>query len=89
MNVLRGDMSIVGPRPPLISEVVNYEGDQFRRLAVKPGITGLWQVTLRGRHDFGDMVVLDQRYAENLSVRTDLKILFKTIPTVLFGRGSY
>jgi len=88
-NVLRGDMSIVGPRPPLPSEVVHYQPHEFRRLAVKPGITGLWQVTLRGRHDFTDMVELDSRYADEMSFWLDIKILLRTIPTVLLGRGSY
>lgn len=89
LNVLRGDMSIVGPRPPLISEVVQYKNTELRRLSVKPGITGLWQVTLRGRHHFADMVALDCQYAESISFWLDIQILFKTIPTVLFGRGSY
>jgi lipopolysaccharide/colanic/teichoic acid biosynthesis glycosyltransferase len=88
-NVFRGDMSLIGPRPPLVTEVLAYRDEEFRRLATKPGITGLWQVTLRGRHDFADMVELDRRYADELSVLLDLKILVKTVPTVLFGRGSY
>ena len=88
-NVLRGNMSVIGPRPPLVTEVLAYRDEEFRRLATKPGITGLWQVTLRGRHDFADMVELDRRYADELSVLMDLKILLKTVPTVLFGRGSY
>jgi len=88
-NVFRGDMSLIGPRPPLVTEVLAYRDEEFRRLATKPGITGLWQVTLRGRHDFADMVELDRRYADELSLLLDLKILVKTVPTVLFGRGSY
>jgi lipopolysaccharide/colanic/teichoic acid biosynthesis glycosyltransferase len=88
-NVLRGDMSLVGPRPPLVTEVLAYRDEEFRRLAVKPGITGLWQVTLRGRHNFTDMVELDCEYADRLSFWLDLRILLKTVPTVLFGRGSY
>jgi len=88
-NVLRGDMSLVGPRPPLPSEVVRYDEAHLRRLIVTPGITGLWQVTLRGRHDFADMVALDIEYAENLSFWLDLKILVRTIGTVLRGTGSY
>jgi lipopolysaccharide/colanic/teichoic acid biosynthesis glycosyltransferase len=88
INVLRGDMSLVGPRPPLVSEVLEYEADELRRLATVPGITGLWQVTLRGRHDFEDMIALDVRYAAELSFWLDVKILAKTIPTVLFGRGA-
>jgi lipopolysaccharide/colanic/teichoic acid biosynthesis glycosyltransferase len=88
-NVLKGDMSLIGPRPPIVSEVLEYSAHEFQRLSVKPGITGLWQVTLRGRHDFADMVELDGRYARELSPLLDLKILLKTVPTVLFGRGSY
>jgi lipopolysaccharide/colanic/teichoic acid biosynthesis glycosyltransferase len=88
-NVLRGEMSLVGPRPPLVTEVLAYHDEEFRRLAVKPGITGLWQVTLRGRHNFADMVHLDRKYADELSPWLDLRILLKTVPTVLFGRGSY
>jgi lipopolysaccharide/colanic/teichoic acid biosynthesis glycosyltransferase len=88
-NVLRGDMSLVGPRPPLVNEVLQYNGLEVQRLACVPGMTGLWQVTLRGRHDFGDMVELDVRYARSISFWLDVKILLKTLPTVLFGRGSY
>lgn len=87
-NVLRGNMSLVGPRPPLVSEVVRYEARELRRLTATPGITGLWQVTARDRHDFEDMVELDAEYAERLGFWLDVRILLKTIPTVLFGRGS-
>jgi lipopolysaccharide/colanic/teichoic acid biosynthesis glycosyltransferase len=87
-NVLRGDMSLVGPRPPIVSEVIQYQARELQRLATVPGITGLWQVTLRGRHDFADMVALDIEYAEKLSPALDIKILALTIPTVLLGRGS-
>lgn len=87
-NVLRGDMSLVGPRPPLPSEVVQYDENQLRRLVAPPGITGLWQVTLRGRHDFADMVALDIEYARSLSFWLDMKILVRTIGTVLRGSGS-
>lgn len=88
-NVLRGDMSLVGPRPPTLPEVMGYNDGELQRLSVAPGITGLWQVTLRGRHDFADMVELDVEYAERMSFLLDCKILALTIPTVLFGRGSY
>lgn len=87
-NVLRGDMSLVGPRPPLVSEVVKYDSRELQRLTTVPGMTGLWQVTLRGRHNFQDMVALDIEYADNLSLWLDCKILARTVPTVLFGRGS-
>jgi len=89
-NVLRGDMSLVGPRPPTVTEVLRYDERHLARLASTPGLTGLWQVTLRReRHDFADMVELDVRYAEEMSLWLDAKILFKTIPTVLGGKGSY
>ena len=87
-NVLRGEMSLVGPRPPLPSEVALYEPHHFARLTVVPGMTGLWQVTARKRHDFADMVVLDAQYAATLGPLTDLGILLKTLPTVLRGDGS-
>jgi lipopolysaccharide/colanic/teichoic acid biosynthesis glycosyltransferase len=89
-NVLRGDMSLVGPRPPTVGEVMKYDQRHLARLAATPGITGLWQVTLRReRHDLNDMVELDVRYARELSFLLDLKILLKTIPTVLGGEGSF
>lgn len=87
-NVLRGDMSLVGPRPPLPSEVARYEAHELRRLVVVPGITGLWQVTLRGRHDFADMVALDLEYARRLGFWLDVRILFRTVGTVVRGSGS-
>jgi lipopolysaccharide/colanic/teichoic acid biosynthesis glycosyltransferase len=89
LNVLRGEMSIVGPRPPLAHEVLRYDELAWRRLDAVPGITGLWQVTDRANHDFANMVDLDIRYAESLSLKLDLVILAKTVPTVLGGRGSY
>lgn len=88
-NVFRGDMSLVGPRPPLVSEVMGYTDAELQRLACVPGMTGLWQVTLRGRHNFADMVELDTRYAESIRLQEDLRILLLTLPTVLLGRGSY
>lgn len=87
-NVLRGDMSLVGPRPPVVAEVLKYEPHQLRRLAAVPGITGLWQVTARDRHDFDDMVRLDVEYAERMNPWLDLTIVLKTIPVVLTGKGS-
>jgi lipopolysaccharide/colanic/teichoic acid biosynthesis glycosyltransferase len=88
-NVLNGTMSIVGPRPPTVREVENYDLHQLGRLATRPGITGLWQVTKRGDHNFDDMVTLDVEYAQRLSLALDLSILFRTVPTVLGGKGSY
>lgn len=87
-NVLRGDMSLVGPRPPVVAEVLEYQPHQLQRLAAVPGITGLWQVTARDRHDFDDMVRLDIEYAEQMSLWLDIRILCKTIPVVLTGKGA-
>lgn len=89
LNVLRGDMSLVGPRPPLPEEVGRYRVHHLKRLAVRPGLTGLWQVSGRDRRDFEEMSKLDLYYIENWSIRLDLKIMLKTIPTVLSRRGAY
>lgn len=88
-NVLKGEMSLVGPRPPLPHEVDQYEDWQKGRLSVKPGMTGLWQV--RGRSDisFDEGVLMDLYYIENWSLRLYFKILLRTIPAVLFSRGAY
>ncbi len=88
-NVLRGEMSLVGPRPALREEVQRYQEWHRRRLEILPGVTGLWQV--RGRSDltFDEMVMLDLFYGENWSFWLDFKILVMTIPTVLLGRGAY
>jgi exopolysaccharide biosynthesis polyprenyl glycosylphosphotransferase len=88
-NVLRGDMSLVGPRPGLPSEVEKYQNWHRRRLEVQPGLSGLWQV--RGRSDltFDEMVMLDIYYGENWSLLTDVQILMRTIPQILFGDGAY
>jgi len=88
-NVLRGDMSLVGPRPPLPYEVEQYKPWHYRRvLEAKPGITGLWQVTGRSRTTFDDMVRLDLRYARTYSVWTDVKILLATPRAVISGKGA-
>ena len=89
INVVRGDMSLVGPRPPLPSEVAMYEGHAHRRLLVKPGITGLWQVS--GRSDLGwdETVQLDLRYVEDWSIGLDVVLLARTVVSVLKGRGAY
>ncbi len=89
LNVLRGEMSLVGPRPPLPSEVAQYKAWEKGRLEVPPGITGLWQVRGRSELDFEEMVLMDLYYIENWSLRLDLQILLKTIPAVLFSRGAY
>lgn len=88
-NVLKGDMSIVGPRPPLPKEVARYTLSDRRRLDVKPGLTCIWQVSGRGDIPFSQQVKLDAEYVESQSLWVDLKILLKTIPAVLFGRGAY
>jgi exopolysaccharide biosynthesis polyprenyl glycosylphosphotransferase len=89
INVLRGDMSLVGPRPALPDEATRYAESQRARLRVKPGVTGLWQVN--GRHDlaFEDYLRYDLFYVENWSLTMDLYILAKTIPALLTARGSY
>jgi exopolysaccharide biosynthesis polyprenyl glycosylphosphotransferase len=87
-NVLRGDMSFVGPRPPIPEEVEKYEGWQRRRLSMKPGITGLWQVSGRNQIKFDQWMKLDLEYIDNWSIWLDLKILIKTIPVVLLGKGA-
>jgi exopolysaccharide biosynthesis polyprenyl glycosylphosphotransferase len=88
-NVLRGDMSIVGPRPPLPEEVAQYQPWQMRRLETAPGITGLWQVSGRSELPFDEMALLDIYYVEQWNPALDLKILLRTIPTMLFGDGAY
>lgn len=88
-NVLRGDMSLVGPRPPVPSEVEQYEPWHRKRLRVDPGITGLWQVSGRSELTFDEMVMLDLFYAENWSLWLDFKIMLRTIPTVVMGTGAY
>ncbi|RZD15861.1 MAG: sugar transferase [Candidatus Acididesulfobacter guangdongensis] len=87
-NVLRGDMSIVGPRPPMPDEVAKYSIAQRRRLSMKPGITCLWQISGRSRLSFEDRVVLDLKYIDNWSLKLDFIILFKTIPAVIFAHGA-
>jgi exopolysaccharide biosynthesis polyprenyl glycosylphosphotransferase len=89
INVLKGDMSLVGPRPPLPSEVERYKDWEKKRLNVTPGITGLWQVTGRSDLPFDEMVKLDYLYIQNWSVWLDLKLLLQTIPIVLKRRGAY
>jgi exopolysaccharide biosynthesis polyprenyl glycosylphosphotransferase len=87
-NVLVGDMSLVGPRPPLPSEVEQYEPWQRRRLSVKPGLTGLWQVSGRNQVDFDEWMQLDLRYIDTWSLWLDIKIILKTVPVVLFHKGA-
>ncbi|HYF03953.1 MAG TPA: sugar transferase [Patescibacteria group bacterium] len=87
-NVLKGDMSLVGPRPPVPYEYEMYSEWQKKRLAATPGCTGLWQISDRINISFTDMVLLDFYYIENISIWLDLQILLKTIPVMLFGRGG-
>ena len=87
INVLKGEMSLVGPRPPLPSEVANYEPWQHRKLSVKPGLTCLWQVNGRNRIGFEEWMKLDLEYIDAWSIWLDAKILLKTVPTVLKGTG--
>ena len=88
-NVLLGDMSLVGPRPPLPSEVRAYTLEDRKRLNVIPGITGLWQVSGRSDLPFRRQVQLDQAYIRSHSLASDLKILLKTVPAILTGKGAY
>jgi len=87
-NVLRGEMSLVGPRPPIQYEVDRYPREVFARFAVRPGITGLWQVSGRSTLTFQEMVTLDVEYVERRSLGLYLKILILTLPTVIHGRGA-
>ncbi|MDQ2849623.1 MAG: sugar transferase, partial [Actinomycetota bacterium] len=89
INVMHGDMSIVGPRPPLRSEVDGYGADAVRRLRVKPGLTGLWQVSGRSNLTWDESLRLDLRYIDNWSMFLDLQILWRTTRAVLHGTGAY
>jgi lipopolysaccharide/colanic/teichoic acid biosynthesis glycosyltransferase len=88
-NVLRGEMSLVGPRPPIAEEVVQYEPWQLRRLDVVPGITCLWQISGRSRIGFQEWMRLDLEYIRHRSFQLDMKILIRTIPAVLSREGAY
>jgi exopolysaccharide biosynthesis polyprenyl glycosylphosphotransferase len=89
LNVLRGEMSLVGPRPPLLSEVEHYQEWHKQRLQVSPGMTGLWQVSGRSELPFDEQCMLDIYYIENWSPWLDFWIMLRTIPTVLLARGAY
>ena len=88
-NVLRGEMSLVGPRPPIPPEVEVYQVWHKRRLETRPGMTGLWQVSGRSLLSFDEMALLDIYYIENWSLWLDFKILLRTIPQVLLGNGAF
>ncbi len=89
VNVVRGEMSLVGPRPPLPAEVAAYPEDMRRRLVVKPGMTGLWQVSGRGDLPWEEAIRLDLRYVENWTLTLDLIILARTVTAVARSRGAY
>jgi exopolysaccharide biosynthesis polyprenyl glycosylphosphotransferase len=89
INVLRGEMSLVGPRPALPEEAARYAADVRRRLVVKPGLTGMWQVNGRSDLSWDESVRLDLRYVENWSFALDLQILWKTVSVLLHGSGAY
>lgn len=89
VNVLFGDMSLVGPRPPLPDETAEYEPHVRRKLLVKPGVTGLWQVSGRSDLSWEEAVRLDLRYVEDWSLALDFLIMWKTIRAVLGGKGAY
>ncbi|OJG14490.1 hypothetical protein RU96_GL000820 [Enterococcus canintestini] len=88
-NVLKGDMSLIGPRPPLIREVAEYTSYDMQRLFVKPGCSGLWQVSGRNDVGFSEMVELDLEYIQSQSLMNDFKIIFKTIWIVIKPNGAY
>jgi lipopolysaccharide/colanic/teichoic acid biosynthesis glycosyltransferase len=87
-NVLRGEMSLVGPRPPIQYEVDKYPARAYRRFAVRPGITGLWQVKGRSLTSFPEMIALDVEYVERRSFWQNVKIILLTVPTVIHGKGA-
>jgi exopolysaccharide biosynthesis polyprenyl glycosylphosphotransferase len=89
INVLRGEMSLVGPRPPLLREVEAYEPDAVRRLRVRPGLTGLWQVSGRSDLSWDESLRLDLWYVDNWSLVLDLQILVRTAKAVVRGSGAY
>ncbi len=88
-NIIKGEMSLVGPRPPIAYEIENYQPWHMERLKAVPGLTGLWQVSGRSSVSFEEMVRLDVRYINEWTPMLDLKILLKTIPVVLKGTGGY
>ncbi len=88
INVLRGDMALVGPRPPIPSEVEKYEAWQRRRLSVRPGLTCVWQVSGRNEISFEEWMLLDMRYIDHWSLAQDIRLILKTLPVVLSGRGA-
>jgi exopolysaccharide biosynthesis polyprenyl glycosylphosphotransferase len=88
-NILKGEMSLVGPRPPIAYEIENYQPWHMERLKAVPGLTGLWQVSGRSSVSFEEMVRLDVQYINNWSIWWDISILLRTLPVVLWGTGGY
>ena len=88
VNVLRGDMTVVGPRPPVPKEVAKYEGWQRRRLSVRPGLTCTWQVSGRNEISFEQWMYMDLQYIDNWTFTRDIALILKTVPVVLTGRGA-
>lgn len=89
LNVLRGDMSVVGPRPAVPAEVDQYDLEARKRLQTKPGLTCLWQISGRSELAFSEQIDLDLRYLQARSLMTDIAIIAKTLPAVITGRGAY
>ena len=88
-NIFKGDMSLVGTRPPTVDEFEKYNDYYRRRLSITPGLTGMWQVSGRSDiTDFDEVVKLDLQYIDDWSIKKDIKILFQTVYVVLFGKGS-
>lgn len=89
INIIKGDMSIVGPRPPLLNEVMQYTPEQMHRLDVTPGLTCYWQCSGRNNVGFEHWVYLDLKYIRERGIWTDIKVILRTVPVVLFGWGAY
>jgi lipopolysaccharide/colanic/teichoic acid biosynthesis glycosyltransferase len=89
VNVLKGDMSLVGPRPPLAEEVAHYTSVEWRRLTVRPGMTGLWQISGRSELSWDETVQLDLSYVDNWSFTSDVDVVARTFRAVVDGRGAY